>query len=108
MFRATLHEGQVERVIYKVGAPERVIEHSSDMLDPHGIRIPLDREALHHVVADMGARGLRVLALARRQVEAHQSKLELRHVADGMTLLGLEGMIDPPRDEAMAAVSCRV
>jgi magnesium-transporting ATPase (P-type) len=52
----------------------------------------------------MAAKGLRVLACARRHVDANHARLEHRHVAGGLTFLGLQGMIDPPRPEAIAAV----
>lgn len=104
MFRATLHEAHVGRVIYKVGAAERIIDRCSDTLDREGKKIPLDPAVARHVVTAMAGRGLRVLALARRQVERSHARLEHGHVAEGLTLLGLEGMIDAPRPEAAAAI----
>jgi Ca2+-transporting ATPase len=52
----------------------------------------------------MAARGLRVLAFARRHVADDHDELVHAHVAEGLTFLGLQGMIDPPRAEAAAAV----
>ena len=104
MFRATLHEAGLKRVIYKVGAVERVLERCAFALDRGGAELPIDRAIVHDVMADMGSRGLRVLACARRDVEAGHAKLEHGHVAGGLTFLGLVGMMDPPRPEAIAAV----
>ena len=59
---------------------------------------------MHRAVEQMAGRGLRVLAFARRQVDASHAKLEHSHVAEGLTFLGLQGMIDPPRPEAIASV----
>ncbi|MGL5018355.1 MAG: HAD-IC family P-type ATPase, partial [Luteolibacter sp.] len=53
----------------------------------------------------MGARGLRVLALACRSVDQQHSKLDHAHTAADLTFLGLQGMIDPPRPAAIAAIS---
>jgi magnesium-transporting ATPase (P-type) len=53
----------------------------------------------------MATRGLRVLAFARRHMEPNHSRLEHAHVAGGLTFLGLQGMIDPPRTEVIAAVN---
>jgi Ca2+-transporting ATPase len=105
MFRATLHEAKARRVIYKVGAVERVLERCEFALARDGGRILVDRKEIHEVMAGMAARGLRVLACARREVAADHARLEHGHVADGLTLLGLMGMMDPPRPEAIAAVA---
>jgi len=104
MFRATLHAARLDRVIYKVGAVERLLDRCTDALSESGECTPLDKAAVHAAVEQMAARGLRVLALVRRHVEAGQAKLEHRHVAGGLTFLGLQGMIDPPRPEAIEAV----
>lgn len=104
MYRATLHAGAAGRVIYKVGAVERLLERCSDALDERGARAPLDKPAVHRAVEQMAARGLRVLALVRREVDDAHAKLEHRHVATALTFLGLQGMIDPPRPEAIEAV----
>ncbi len=104
MFRATLHEAQKGRVIYKVGALERLLERCADALGEDGTLVALDRAAVHRAAETMAARGLRVLGLARRHVGAHHAKLEHAHVADGFTFLGLQGMMDPPRPAAIASV----
>jgi len=104
MFRATLHDTQEGRVIYKVGAVERLLDRCADALNERGEPVPIDKAAVHQAVEAQAARGLRVLALVRRQVDANQSKLEHSHVAEGLTFLGLQGMIDPPRPEAIKAV----
>jgi magnesium-transporting ATPase (P-type) len=64
----------------------------------------LDKQAVHRAGEQMAARGLRVLAFARRRVDANHVRLEHSHVATGLTFLGLQGMIDPPRPEAIKAV----
>ena len=104
MFRATLHDAQGGRVIYKVGAVERLLERCVDALDPHGVVGPIDKAAVKSSVDQMAARGLRVIALARRHVDGQHAKLEHDHVSSGMTFLGLQGMIDPPRTEVIAAI----
>jgi Ca2+-transporting ATPase len=104
MFRATLHEANKGRVIYKVGALERLLARCSDALGDRNTLVALDQDAVHRAANAMTAQGLRVLALARRQVDAHHRKLEHRHVAASLTFLGLQGMMDPPRAAAIAAV----
>jgi len=104
MYRATLHDRRGGRVIYKVGAVERVLERCVDALGREGELVSLDQDAVHAAVATMASQGLRVLAFARRHVRADHGRLEHGHVAGGLTFLGLEGMLDPPRPEAILAV----
>ena len=104
MFRATLHDAKEGRVIYKVGALERLLERCTDALGGDNTPIFLDRDAVHRAAETMAARGLRVLALARRHVAAQHGNLEHAHVATGLTFLGLQAMMDPPRPEAVASV----
>ena len=104
MFRATLHDSHTGRVIYKVGAVERLLDRCADTLDEQGRVVALDKEAVRRVVDAIATRGLRVLAFVRRHVDASHAKLEHSHVAAGLTFLGLQGMIDPPRAEAIEAV----
>ncbi|HET7401506.1 MAG TPA: HAD-IC family P-type ATPase [Usitatibacter sp.] len=105
MFHATLHHAQHRRVIYKIGAVERLLERCSDALAADGSRATLDRKLVRETAHSMASRGLRVLALARRHVPLEQATLEHRHVAEGLTFIGLQAMLDPPRPEAVEAVA---
>ena len=60
MFRATLHEAPPGRVIYKVGALERLLERCTDALGENNTPVALDRAAVHRAAEIMAARGLRV------------------------------------------------
>jgi cation-transporting P-type ATPase F len=104
MFRATLHEADKGRVIYKVGALERLLERCRDALGEKNALVALDGDAVHRAAELMAARGLRVLALARRHVDANHARLEHAHVTAGFTFLGLQAMMDPPRPAAIASV----
>lgn len=104
MFRATLHEAHPGRVIYVVGALERLLEPCADALGERNVLVAIDKDAVHCVAENMAERGLRVLALARRHVDANHTKLKYADVSEGLTFLGLQGMMDPPRPEAIASV----
>ena len=103
MFMATLHASD-PRVIYKKGALDRVLGRCDRMLMDDGREAAIDRDAVRLAGERMAARGLRVLAFARRHVHRGHEGLEQAHVQEGLTFLGLQGMMDPPRAEAIAAV----
>jgi cation-transporting P-type ATPase F len=105
-FMATLHAQGIgkERVIYKKGSAERVLERCNQMLCEDGSVAPLNMAAVRGAVDQMAAKGLRVLAFARREVPHDHHELQHEHVKQGLTFLGLQGMIDPPRAEAIASV----
>ena len=89
------------------GAPEVILGMATAELVEGGHR-PLDdarRRALLDAAQEMAGRALRVLALAQRDFAAdHQGIYEERD----LVLVGMLGMIDPPRDEARGAVElCR-
>jgi Ca2+-transporting ATPase len=104
MYHATLHAAPSGRVIYKIGAMDRLLDRCTDALAADGTLEPLDYEGVRQAAEAIASRGLRVLALLRRHTEPDLVVLEHHHVAGGLTFLGLEGMIDPPRPEAVSAV----
>ncbi len=107
-YMATLHatpEGG--RVIYLKGAPEVVARRCAR---PAGTRPEggSAREAILPEVERIAGEGMRVLAFAAKRLDRPAERLDEADVEDGFDLLGLEGMIDPPREEAVAAVAaCR-
>lgn len=105
-FMATLHARGIgkARVIYKKGSAERVLERCREMLCEDGSMAPLNIAAVRAAAEQMAAKGLRVLAFARREVPQNHHELHHEHVKQGLTFLGLQGMIDPPRAEAIASV----
>jgi cation-transporting ATPase F len=100
---ATLHEVEGRPVAYVKGAVEKLLPACRVMLDAAGRETPLDAAALEATTRQMAARGLRVLALARRSMTAGMA-LDEGTIAGDLVFLGLVGMIDPPRARAMNAV----
>jgi len=102
MYMATLHADADGPVIYVKGSPEALLARCRDQLGHDGEARPLDVAAVRAEVEALAARGLRVLALARRRLPDIQrlGHDDLRE----LTLLGLGGMIDPPRAAARRAV----
>jgi potassium/sodium efflux P-type ATPase len=103
-FMATLHEHEGKKLIFVKGAPEKVLEMcsynlSGDAIDPEKVL-----EMAEHFAED----GMRVLAMAYKEGEKELQELTHKDIETGFTLAGLQGMIDPPRPEAVDAVKgCR-
>ncbi|MBM3129205.1 MAG: cation-transporting P-type ATPase [Chloroflexi bacterium] len=102
-YMATLHTLDSGQRVYVKGAVEVLLERCANALDAAGQTVPLDAEKNHRDVDAMALRGLRVLAFARKDV-FNAEKISHADVASGLTFLGLQGIIDPPREEAIAAV----
>ncbi len=102
-YMATLHDA-VPRVIYVKGSVEALIRRCSQMMDRDGQSITLNPEQIEQVVETMAEQGLRVLAFAKKEASVHQHSVEHDDIETGLIFLGLQGMIDPPRPEAIAAV----
>ena len=100
---ATLHHDHEGRgIIYVKGAPERILE----FCDRQGSdEAPLDPDYWRRQATDLAARGLRVLAVAAKAVPGAQREVRFADLEGGARLLGLLGIIDPPREEAVAAVA---
>ena len=108
-FMATLHHDHEGRgFIYVKGAPERLLGMCArERTAQRGDR-QLDAPYWHRRVEELAARGQRILAVATKAVPADHRELRFADVEDGLTLLGLFGLIDPPREEAIAAIAaCR-
>ncbi|WP_305721056.1 cation-transporting P-type ATPase [Bradyrhizobium sp.] len=104
-YMATLHARDTRPpAVYVKGAPERILEMCSHAATLDGEQ-PLDSGAWHRQVDLLAAGGQRVLALARRTMEHGAGNISPADVEHGLTLLGLVGLIDPPRPEAIAAVA---
>jgi magnesium-transporting ATPase (P-type) len=103
-FMATLHtpvEG--EHVVYLKGAPERVLAMCSSQRQDGGEQA-LDREFWESQLEEIARKGQRTLAVASLGV-GDRSKVSMEDVQEELTLLGLFGLIDPPREEAVAAIA---
>jgi Ca2+-transporting ATPase len=102
MMMATFHEDLDGGYLVAVkGAPEAVLE-SCEAVAGNGTRALEDdtREHWQKTNRELAADGLRVLALASKEAESVEDD-----PYDGLTLLGLIGMVDPPREDVAQAIS---
>jgi len=94
-------------VSFTKGAVEVMLERCVSVLASAGIA-PLDRAELERVSEKMAEDGLRVMAIAMRSWDALPADLVSGNVEKDLVLLGLMGMMDPPREEAKQSVAlCR-
>lgn len=101
----TLHRDGNAVVAYNKGAPEILLPLCQDVLTASGRRV-LDQTAMAQAAHELAERGYRVLAITQRLFG--QMPPDLTTAEQGLTLLGLVGLIDPPRPEAKSAVEeCR-
>lgn len=103
-FMATLHHDHAGHgFIYLKGAPERVLEmcHQQRI---RGEDVPIDKAYWEAHMDNMANRGQRLLAIAFKPAAANHQSLSFNDVKGGLTLLGVVGIIDPPREEAIQAV----
>tara|TARA_R110002020_G_scaffold207296_4_gene412764 strand:+ start:972 stop:3659 length:2688 start_codon:yes stop_codon:yes gene_type:complete len=107
-FMATLHHDHPDHAdIFVKGAPERVLEMCAQQRGAASDEA-LDESYWSETAGSMAAKGQRVLAIAAREVEPGQTTLDFADVEGSLVLLGLVGLMDPPRPEAIAAVAeCR-
>jgi magnesium-transporting ATPase (P-type) len=104
-YMATLHAYEGKKFIYVKGAPEKVL----DMCMSNIRGEPLEKIQLLHVANNFATEGLRVLAFAWKEAPDELEELTCREVErcesiSGLMFAGFEGMIDPPRPEAIEAI----
>ncbi|HET9020200.1 MAG TPA: cation-translocating P-type ATPase [Acetobacteraceae bacterium] len=103
----TLHAEAGEVVAYVKGAPESMLPRCRALATATG-EVPLDLPVAMQAAETMARDGLRVLALARRRWNTMPADRGAEAVERDLTLLGLVGLLDPPRPEAAQAVAtCR-
>ena len=97
------HEGHAE--IHVKGAPERILAMCAAQRAADGTTEAVDTDYWHKRIDEIASQGQRVLALATRSVLQDHVILNTTDLDGHMVLVGLVGLIDPPRPEAITAVA---
>jgi len=106
-YMATLHQGKGENIIYVKGSPERVLHMCHRQLIDGSIE-PLRSDEILASADEMAKHALRVLGMAYKTVPKEKTSLYPEDLK-GLIFVGLQGMIDPPREEAIVAVKkCKI
>ena len=105
-YMATLdHDGDAQTFIHVKGAPEAVLALCRDQRADDGGTEPLDPDHWQARVEELASGGQRVIAIAERTAAENTTALAPDDLEGHLTLIGLVGLIDPPRPEAITAVA---
>jgi magnesium-transporting ATPase (P-type) len=106
-FMASLHSsGDDGAVLFVKGAPERVAARCSRQRSGGG-EVALQQEFWTEVIENIARSGRRTLAVAVHRGYTNTS-VDIDDIGEDLVLLGIYGLIDPPREEAITAVrSCQ-
>ena len=105
-YMATLHDPETTgtRVVYMKGSVESIVSRCTHSMDRNGYCDEVCHDSIEQNVLAMASQGLRVIAFARMEVDQSTTSIDHDSVSSGFTFLGLQGMIDPPRPEAISAI----
>jgi Ca2+-transporting ATPase len=105
-YMATLHKGQgaQDKIVYIKGSVESIVARSSKTLLPSGDTENIDIKKILEASNESAKKGLRVLAFAFKKAEDSTTDVNHSDIAENLTFIGLQAMIDPPRPEAVQAV----
>lgn len=107
-YMATLHDSPAGPVVYVKGSVERIVAACDDTWLAPGRHVDCDRDRVLRDAEEMAADGLRVLAFARARLPDSRRDITHDDVRSGLSFLGLQGMLDPPREQSAASVAaCR-
>lgn len=103
-FMATLHhDHEDDGIIYIKGAPEIILEKCKKQQVGNEDK-PLDKGFWLKNIENLASLGQRVIAVASKKTSPNKSNLKFSDLEDDLVFIGLFGLIDPPRKEAILAV----
>jgi magnesium-transporting ATPase (P-type) len=104
-FMATLNRNDSgQSLVFVKGAPEQIMGMCTNQRSGSGSVEPLNDPYWTDQADQLSQHGQRILAFAVKDFNSVQSKLDFSDVEDGLTLLGIVGLIDPPRPESVIAI----
>jgi Ca2+-transporting ATPase len=99
-YMATLHEHKGKKIIFAKGAVEKLLDMCTSCL----ISEHLVRKDFVKFANTLAKQGLRVLAMAYKEMPDNTTEITHHDIESGLILTGLQGMIDPPREEVRQAI----
>ncbi len=104
-FRASLVKSKTENELYLVGAPEVIISKSSHYLWKNTKKI-MNKDGINELESGLDKftkKGMRVLAIAYKKIPKSNKSIDEGEIND-LTIVGLVGILDPPRAEVKGAI----
>lgn len=102
MYMATLHKGDDKNLVYVKGSPEKLLAFCSHYHTGEALE-PIKKEEYLLKAEEMANGALRVISMAYKEVPKEQHTIHHEDL-NNLVFLGFQGMIDPPREEAIKAV----
>ncbi len=99
-YMATLHRMDGKNIIFVKGAPEKLLDMCTECMLYEGIKM----KDILHVYYKFAFEGIRVIALGYKEVPIEKEDLSHEDISEGIIYAGLQGMIDPPREETLTAI----
>ncbi|WP_062521017.1 cation-translocating P-type ATPase [Demequina silvatica] len=106
-YMATLDRLGDRRIVLRaMGAPDRLLDRCTHQRGADGSLEPIDAALWHREIEALASRGLRTLAAAETPAEAELAEDGIsQDEVNGLVFLGLFGIVDPPRPEAIDAIA---
>ncbi len=102
-YMATLTEANGKKVIYIKGAPDRLLDMAEKEKSKNGEQA-FNRQYWENKISELAGKGQRIIGAAYKTVADDTNAIEHEDIHDGIVFLGLAGIIDPPREEAIEAI----
>jgi Ca2+-transporting ATPase len=96
-YMATLHSHRGKKFIFVKGAPEKLLDMCNECMLG-------DKKQIAHFTNEFAKEGLRLIAMAFKETSHDKEELSYEDIKEGLIYAGLQGMIDPPREESQGAV----
>ncbi len=102
-YMATLNQLEDKRIIFLTGAPERVLEMCDKQYNADGGE-SLNTEFWEKKIEDIAEKGHRTIGIAFSETDSRLEELDKNNMETQKVFLGLIGISDPPREEAVKAI----
>lgn len=102
-YMATLIDGGDHHIIYIKGAPDRLLDMAEKEKTKTGEQ-DFDRHYWESKITELAQKGQRIIGAAYKTVDKSVTDIEHEDIHNGIVFLGLAGIIDPPREEAVEAI----